>query len=70
MRFANNSGLTIVELNVSLLEERTLRDGERLTIEVSNSFIQRRKEAVDSILRGRNSLCKNIFVHGLLKKDS
>ena len=70
MRFANNSGLTIVELNVSLLEERTLRDGERLTIEVSNSFIQHRKEAVDSILRGRNSLCKNIFVHGLLKKDS
>ena len=56
-------------LDMSLWDKTRLRDRERLTVEVSDSFIQLREEAIDSILRCRDSFDKNIFVFRFLQKD-
>ena len=56
-------------LDMSLWDKTRLRDREGLTVEVSDSFIQLGEEAIDSILRRRDSFHKNIFVFRLLQKD-
>jgi len=59
----------IAGLKVSLRGEMQLHDAKGHTVEVSDSFIQLGKEAVNSTLRGRDSLRKGISVSRFLQKD-